>query len=341
MRQKRPYSNEEEFVAVLRKRFSGVSSGVLLGIGDDAAVVRGASAPWVVSVDACIEKVHFDLRFVPPMSVGTRALSAAVSDLAAMGAVPKFFLVSIELPRRTSSNTIMEIYDGFERVASRQGLTLIGGNVSSGARLGIHTTVIGALEDGPALCRSGARAGDRLYVTGELGLADAGFRILRSGRHPTREVGVKAVARFLSPDPRVEQGRFLARHRLAHAAMDLSDGLLMDLSRLCRSSGVGAEVDTKLLMLACRTIVELNRIRSLGPRWVARMGREDYELLCAIDVKRLQTLMPAARRYFHRWFRPIGKIVRGRRILVRCSNSEGRARVLRAVPGWDHFRERS
>src|SRR5688500_15692980 len=207
---------------------------VVVGPGDDAAVIvpeRGALD--VLTTDAQVDGVHFDLRFVPPDAVGHRALAVNLSDLAAMGAEPRAALLSLLLPDTLDLEAIDRIMDGLLGLAARHRVTLVGGNITrTPGPLALDVTAIGSVRPRRVLTRGGARPGDDVYVTGSLGDAAVGVQTLKhSGDLHSLggggQVGMyeRCVDRYLHPEPRVRAGLLLGRNRAASSCMDLSDGL--------------------------------------------------------------------------------------------------------------------
>jgi thiamine-monophosphate kinase len=294
--------------------------GVVLGIGDDAAVLRApAGEDLVATVDAVVEGVHFDGRFTPE-DVGWKALAVNLSDLAAMGARPLWALVALALPAETPAARTAGIARGLGRCARAHDIAVAGGNVTRAGELSVTVTVVGAVRRGRALTRAGARPGDLLAVSGTLGDAAAGLA----------EGAPAALARRQRrPAPRLRLGRALAG--VARAAIDVSDGLAQDLGHLCAVSGVGAEVDPALLP----TSPALRRATGGGARALAAAlaGGEDYELLVALPPARLAAARAAAQAA-RTPLTVIGRAVEGRG--VRILTADGRELPLPA--GHDHLR---
>lgn len=246
------------------------------GIGDDAAtleVPRGEQL--VTSVDAFVEGVHFKAEWIDAREVGYRAATAALSDLAAMGAQPLGLLFAINLPDRWRAS-LDAIGSGVGAAAAAASTVIIGGNISRGTELSITTTVLGHVF--APLTRSGARVGDRLYVTGALGGPGAAIAAWRAGREPEAH----HRARFAHPGARIAAGR-LAADRGAHACIDISDGLVSDLDHLATASGVSFDVQIEKLPLVA------------GVSWQSAIASgEEYELLIAappLDVHALGALI--------------------------------------------------
>jgi thiamine-monophosphate kinase len=254
---------EQERIALLERVLGTDDARVLLGIGDDAAVIA-LSAPLVCSVDACVEGVHFERAWLSLHDLGYKATMAALSDLAAMGARPRGVLSSLILPPSLCDDELEQLAVGQREAAAACGTTVVGGNLARGDVLSINTTVLGEAER--PLTRSGARPGDRVLVAGHLGQAALGLAALREGAVDAAGVAQHAAAieAWRRPLARIEDG--LRASSVAHAAIDVSDGLGLDAWRLARASGVCLVLD-----------------RSLEP---CLEGGEDYALLitAAVDV---------------------------------------------------------
>jgi thiamine-monophosphate kinase len=306
-------------------------SDVLAGIGDDAAVIRPPRGrDWVISTDALVEGAHFLPNLHPAESVGYKALARATSDLAAMGAVPRYFLLTLSLPARKAGAWLDAFARGMARAARQFGMRLVGGDLSRHDAVSVVLTVIGEARHGGALLRSGARPGDALYVSGCLGAAQEGLEWLQreGARILARRSSFAPLRRHLFPEPRLDLGLWLARRKLATAAIDLSDGLSTDLARLCEASGTGAKVEMELLPIATGSTSARAKGRALAR---ALHGGEDYELLFSVP-RRLVTRIPA--RFGSFPLTRIGEITRGRHVVL--VDGTGRARPL--LPGgWEHF----
>lgn len=289
--------SEFDFINSIRQR---AASSIVTGIGDDAAVFRSNSGKeTIVSVDLLIEDIDFRRTTTPPYLLGHKALAVSLSDLAAMGSRPLMALVSIGVPEDVwQTDFVDRMYDGWLDLANRYGVQLIGGDTSRAhEHIVIDSIAIGECSAGMALKRTGARPGDQIFVTGSLGAAAAGLRLIERGAHLAEqnfgdEDSQKldhVLLRQLRPEPRVGWGIVLGEERLATAMIDISDGLSSDLNHLCESSKVGALIDASLLPIDER-VVELCGRRALDPLQLALHGGEDFELLFTVKPENVARL---------------------------------------------------
>ncbi len=302
---------------------------LIAGIGDDAAVLRpSARSEWVISCDFSLENVHFQANY-PPDSVGYKSLARATSDLAAMGAQPRYFLLALALPGAKTGKWLHRFASGMSRAAREFDSRLIGGDISRSTSVAICITVLGETPAGRAVPRSGARPGDLIYVSGTLGAAQLGLELVLRGR--SRQPSLK---KYLQPHfyPKIPAalGQALARHRIPSAMMDISDGLSTDLTRLCTVSSVGAQIWAEKLPAVHVPAALL--ARGIDPLALALHGGDDYGLLFTVPPKSAQHL----RRLTHRaQITHIGEITRTRKIAL--IHRDGRASPL-AAKGWNPFR---
>jgi thiamine-monophosphate kinase len=268
---------ELEAVRLLRARLSkNRLPGVVLGIGDDAAVLEVGRGVLVWTVDACLEGTHFERGLLPLGDVAWKALHAAASDLAAMGAKPLGALSALELPLRFSKRDLDDFARGQARAARALGCPVVGGNIARGERLGVTTTVLGVAKK--PLQRNGARPGDEVWLIGDIGLAAAGFALLRSGRPAGNAAVRRAITAWRRPRALVREGLSLVGR--ARATIDVSDGLGGDVRHVAEASGVRVVLEEKALLRALprelTTLVSLVRRSALD---LALRGGEDYALV--------------------------------------------------------------
>jgi thiamine-monophosphate kinase len=319
--------NENAVLRKIEKFFPGHASGVLLcGIGDDAAVIKPRPGHEIIlTCDWFLEGSHFLREQHSAEAVGWKCLARALSDVAAMGGAPRCFLLSLAVPTRATGIWLSGLLRGLRRASQSLGCALAGGDTTRREDILISITVIGEVRAGRAILRSGACAGDLLYVTGTLGEAELGLRLLRGGRG-IAEAKNAFLKKHLHPEPRLAVGQWLAKNRLTSAMMDLSDGLSTDLARLCEASGVGARIWPERLPISYR----VGRANGLS---LALHGGDDYELLFAVN--------PAKSKRIPREYRGvpltcIGEVLAGTKVFV----EEGGQRRKLTAAGWDPFRQR-
>ena len=281
--------SERELIAKIQAA-AGEGLGVLKGIGDDCAVFagKGVDVLSLVSVDTLIEGVHFDLGWHPPEQLGRKAAAVNISDIAAMGGRATFMLLSIAAPASTPEPWLDDFMTGFLAELGQYQIVLIGGDtVASPKGLSFSVTVIGEVEAGRQIYRSGASAGDLIMVSGCLGDAALGLEICRTKRFDLQEAWPELVASHLTPLPELELGRLLANSGLVTAMMDMSDGLATDLAHLCECSGLGAEVAAAALPVSDAAQQVAKALDMDVWRGVVS-GGEDYRLLftCPPDAEK-------------------------------------------------------
>jgi thiamine-monophosphate kinase len=316
---------ENELVEAIRKEFRQRGADVVLGIGDDAAVLKFQKKKLVVTKDLLLEDVHFFKRYHPPRLLGRKSLQVNLSDIAAMGARPLYALLGLGLPSRSAAGWIAEFFEGFKSVAEDFGVRLIGGDITRASKVTVSVTLLGEAEN--IIRRSGAKPGHRLFVSGMLGEAREGMLLLRKKHRFGENEGIDRMLRaFLNPEAQVGLGKELARHRVASAMIDISDGLSVDLSRLCEESGYGAEIYLERLPVS-------TELRALQRRAYdfALNGGEDYQLLFSVSPQKVKLLSMLKKKHTLAY---IGQILQSKGIYV----VDRRGRRYRLRPHtWQHF----
>jgi thiamine-monophosphate kinase len=324
--------------SILRKIFAGsrpapgssAPQSLALGIGDDAALFHPkAGHQTILTCDWFLEGTHFWRDKHPPDAVGWKCLARAVSDIAAMGGAPRCFLLSLALPASLTGRWLDDFLAGLRRASRKLGCALAGGDTTRRNEVLINVTVVGEVRTGYALLRSGAQAGDILFVSGRLGEAELGLQILKRSKGPGNRTN-PLTRKHLYPEPRVALGQWLADARLASSMMDLSDGLSSDLPRLCAASSVGAQVEMSRIPRV--RISKHALLDGIDPTRLALHGGDDYELLFTVPPHRLQ-VVPMSFQGVP--LTSIGTITKKRQLVI----MEDGGRQLRLVPGgWDPFR---
>jgi thiamine-monophosphate kinase len=303
---------------------------VLTGIGDDCAVLRllpgrGQEADTLVTTDFTLEGIHFRRDWHPAESVGHRCLTRGLSDIAAMGGEPVAAFLSLALPRDLPQSWVGRFVRSLISLAEKFGVTLAGGDTAeSPDGILADIIVVGAVPKGKAVLRSGARPGDRIYVSGELGGSAAAVWQMR--KKPKHKLNPREYQRHFYPEPRIELGRILREKGLASAMIDISDGLSTDLAHICEESGVGAEIEAELIPQA--SVGKPAREVDLE---FALHGGEDYELLFTAPPKgRVPSQIAGVP------VTPVGHVTRERKIFLMNRNRIGYELQPR---GWEHFRK--
>ena len=339
---------EEAFLSALSHRFTSDSERVPIGIGDDAAVLAPLEGERLLfATDSLVEGVHFTQQSLPPRFVGRKAVAVNASDIAAMGGVPHAVLLSLCVPEDTEVETLWQFVDGAAERAQELDMHLVGGNLArSPGPMVIDVTILGSTIEGRALLRTGARSGDAIYVSGNLGAAATGCELLRRGaalspsglvvkdslRGGPIPLAEGCIRAHIDPQPRLELGRLVNARKMATACIDISDGLGMDLRRLCRASGLGARIEESALPLDPGLLAWESAWRG-DPLGRALSGGEDYELVFTASS---ETKLESIREKLPLLLTRIG-VVADKEGPLEIQRRDGRVETLEAR-GWEHFR---
>ena len=264
-----------------RDKNQGLRQSMIVGIGDDAAAWQGDSSIELATIDSLIQDVHFTLDTATFYELGWKALAVNLSDIAAMGGVPRYGLVSLALPGSSKVDDVTNLYQGMAELAEKFRVAVVGGDTCRAPIIMITIAVLGSTETGKhPLTRSAARVGDKIAVTGSLGGAAAGEEMLRKKLELEAEASISLREAFIKPKPRVIEGQLLLENGVK-AAIDISDGLISDLGHICKLSGVNARIDVDSIPV--NTAVKDN----FGSRVfeLALAGGEDYEILFTAQDK--------------------------------------------------------
>ncbi len=296
----------------------------MLGPGDDCAILAPSRGPLLFTIDSMVEGVHFELRWGPPEVWGARSILVNLSDIAAMGGAPTACVVNLAIRDGLGTRTLERIYTGLREIARAAGVDIVGGNITYAKQFAITIAMLGEVQ-GAVMRRDAARIGDEIFVTGTLGDAALGWRLLAGKLRARGKSRAYLIDRFRRPPLRVAAGKRLTRLRPAPAAIDISDGLLQDLGHILERSRVGAEIDATRVPVsaAYRAIMGDDLSHALS-------GGEDYELLFCVrpgytEAKLARRLKVPVRR--------IGRIVGGRSLKMVGADAP-------KISGWDQLRAR-
>ncbi len=325
-----------EFGLIRRiKKWMDISRPDLVqGIGDDVAVVDLGNKVLLATTDILIEDIHFERPWIDAYHLGKKSLTVNISDIAAMGGIPKYFLISLGLPHHLPLSFILRFYRGLKDGAKQFGIALVGGDTSLSQKIVINICLLGEGRKGRLLFRKGARVGDDLFVSGTLGDSALGLRILQKKGAKAKPVGL--IQKHLSPAPRLRLGQTLANREWATAMIDVSDGLLIDTSHLLEESGVGALIWEDRIPLS-RSYRKYASLFSKAPYGFAFHGGEDYELLFTAP-RRVRDGISLLSRRLKLPISRIGEILSSKEgfHIVRCDGS----RYLPSLLGFDHFKRK-
>jgi thiamine-monophosphate kinase len=312
-------------IDLLAKMVGKGDERLLIGIGDDAAAWQGDDSIQLASVDSFIEGVHFTPETTPWPDVGGKALAVNISDIAAMGGIPRYALVSLALPDDSQVEDVAALYNGMLKVGKQHGVSIIGGDISKAPLVAVTITILGSSPTKKILARSSAQAGDIVAITGSLGAAAAGMALLKNKGKLDPEAESRLKDAFLHPTPRIAEGLLLVEQGVK-TAIDISDGLVADLGQICKASQVGARIEVERVPIepAVKTAF------SEGSLELALSGGEDYELLFTASKEIVDRIKKAASVPIT----AIGEITAGKGVTL--IDKQGKPFELKKA-GWEHF----
>jgi thiamine-monophosphate kinase len=301
--------------------------GLILGIGDDTAVWQGDNTIQLATVDTMIQGVHFTLDTATWQEIGWKSLAINLSDIAAMGGVPRYALIALALPEDTDATNVTELYQGMIVIAKEYGVAIVGGNISRAPQVSITITALGSCPDNKILKRSNAKAGDAISITGYAGSAAAGLEMLKKKLNFKPADAKYLRNAFLHPIPRISEGRLFIKNGVT-TAIDTSDGLLADLRHICEASKVSAKVNVDLVPIS--DIVKNN----FGEKALemALGGGEDYELIFTGNIETVNRVKKEAKCPVT----IIGEIISGRAGKIDLIDNNGKPVTINKT-GWTHF----
>ena len=302
---------------------------LILGIGDDAAAWHGEATNQLATTDSLFQDIHFTLETTPWKELGWKALAVNLSDIAAMGGVPQYALISLGLPEDTEVEDVAALYQGMIELAQQFEVVIVGGDTCRAPLVSITITVLGTIKnrDNPILTRSAAKPGDKIAVTGCLGTAAAGLEMLKNQLQFDAETTTELRNAFLHPLPRVAEGRLLVEQGV-ETAIDISDGLISDLRHICKASRVGARVEIDRVPISATVRANFGD-KALE---LALSGGEDYELLFTAGAEVMDKVKEAASGYIA----VIGEITADKIGEVVLLDANGNP-FHPGKTGWEHF----
>ena len=306
-----------EFALIKRITREAINKNVIVGIGDDCAIINVNNKYLAITTDSVIEDVHFSLKWFSPLQIGKKAIEINVSDISAMGGIPKYALLSLVLRRNIPLRFVDELYKGIYQSSGKYNINIIGGNTSHGSQTVIDVCMIGEVTKKNLCLRSYAMPGDYIFVTGEIGRASAGLCLLLN-----KVQGYEGLKKsFLEPKAQLEKSQVVARY--SNAMIDLSDGFASEIWHICEQSKCGAILYKEKLPVSIET---KNAVNSLGKDVyeLALYGGEDFQLIFTVPPENIKKIRGA---YL------IGRITRKREVLL---VSEGKKKKLKKN-GYDHF----
>lgn len=325
---------ERGFIGSIRRSVHNRNKSLIKGIGDDCAIIAyTGKTDLIITTDSLCEGTHFSRKYFRPWEIGARAAAVNISDICAMGGVPKYALTSIGFYKKEKQGFIDSIYRGLIDYAENYGIDIIGGDTVGSRELFLTITVLGEVEKDRVMTRSGALAGDRVFTTGLLGDSYAGLRVLRAkGRKNIMPYEYLPVKKHILPAPRYMEGRLLSESGLVNSCIDISDGLVNDIANIASESGRGAEIFTDRLPVSVSAGRTAAHFRDRAADY-ALYGGEDYELLFTVSPgntgKLLEFVSAAGMPVFE-----VGRITAKRGIYL-VSNGKKRKETFKKT--WDHF----
>ena len=305
------------------------SHHVITGIGDDAAVWKSDAPIQIATTDSLVQDTHFNLSYTGWDDIGYKSIAINLSDIAAMGGIPHYVLVSLAIPGETEVEQVLDAYHGMIRIANRFGVLVAGGNIAAADKVVITVTAIGSLNDDVALTRSSASPGDMIAITGHTGLSAAGLQMLKEEQKFNPDTDSVLLKAHLQPLPRVEEGQML-RELGVKTAIDISDGLIADLSHICSASRVEAVIRQDLIPV--HPLLKSCFPENVYSKFILN-GGEDYELLFTAP----EYIIEQTKKKISCPISIIGKIVDGTPGQVSIGDDSTK-RIIQQPSGWDHFK---
>jgi len=267
----------------IKSKIKPYSKDVVAGIGDDAAVLKYGKKNYILfTTDMLVENVHFSLKYFTPEQIGMKAIEQNVSDIAAMGGIPKFALVSLALPRNIDVGFIDRLYSGINKKSKKYEISIVGGNISHSEKIIASVAMIGFAEKKYLTLRNGAKIGDLIFCSGDAGKSSAGLKLLK------QNTGGKSIKKHLEPVSRLNLARKLAKIGI-NSMIDVSDGVASEIRHICKESKVGAIIYADKIPISKDTIIDSKKIKK-NPIGFALYGGEDFELIFTANKNKMKQL---------------------------------------------------
>jgi thiamine-monophosphate kinase len=325
-----------EFGFIDKLKGGAISRGdsVIKGIGDDCAVIKLSSGKaLLITTDILVEDIHFIRDLIPPYLLGRKSMAVNISDIAAMGGIPREAVISAAIPNSVSVEFLESLNDGFQSIAREFEINIVGGDTSgSPDRLVINIALIGEAFEDEILYRSGAKPGDTIFLTGTVGSSAAGLDALLKGH--TEPEWQNLIEAHNNPAPHIAAGRLISGLKLAHSLIDISDGLVSDLGHICDESGVGAVISLDSIPVSDSTAKYIRRFKLDFDKTTLLSG-EDYILLGTMPPDSLAIARDSLKSAGCGFY-PIGEITANRGIALREADGSIKAITNR---GFDHFKK--
>lgn len=324
-------TGEFGLIDLIRRKFPAKDKNLVLGIGDDAAVIKITPKRYLIfTTDALREGVHFDLSYYSYHEVGWKAMAANLSDVAAMGGIPTFGLISLGLPKNKKTEDVLKIYKGMNDLAKRYGCKLCGGDIFLSSEIIISIALLGETEPEFLVKRSGAKPGDLICVTGNLGQSQAGLELLKAKKTSKLDW----LRKHLKPVPRINQARKLVQTLNVTSMIDISDGFGSDLYHIAEESQVGVLIFEKKIPMS-RTFLQMASVLGKSPLDLALSSGEEYELLFTIKKGQGEKLKFLKRKTPGLKVTVVGEI-KNEKDGMKILDSKGKIKNLKRV-GYSHF----
>jgi thiamine-monophosphate kinase len=325
---------ESQLISYIKQKSPVLNDDIIKSIGDDCAVIKhDADKDLLITSDALCENNHFNKKYFSPEEIGAKSVAVNVSDICAMGGIPRHCLVSIGFNKKEKQEFIDKIFQGLISYAKNYEIDLIGGDIVGSNLLFISVTLIGFVKKSQVLYRSGAKPGDIIYVTGTLGDSGAGLDVLSGkGRKNLKFYEYSTVKRHLVPVPKYQESKILSESKMVNSCIDVSDGLINDVMNITGASNCGAEIYVDRVPVSF-SAAKVAKEYGKNPIDYALYGGEDYELLFTVSRQNNEKFLNRVKNAGLN-ISEIGKIIKSKKVIL---NKNGKIMAPKLNKIWDHF----